>query len=211
MFEKTKLVAIDADDTLWHDRIWFHNLKNTYIFLGSKNHSSMKLNEAFNRNLVGKGEKNYIDAILASALELDYSSQDLDILTQKTFELQNYPIVLLPDVVTGLTILYRKYSLILVTQGEINRQRDKIKKSQLSSFFRKIYVLADKDIDEWKKVIKAELVEPSEVLVIGDNITKDIKPAIECGCSYIWIRYDNKKDENNVIKNNWGDVCDLFS
>ncbi len=84
-----------------------------------------------------------------------------------------------------LKYLFDKHSLVLVTAGEEKLQKEKLKKAGIDfSFFSKIEVVKVKTGSKKKsydRICKSLKFEPDQVLVVGDRIDADLRPAKELG------------------------------
>jgi putative hydrolase of the HAD superfamily len=114
-----------------------------------------------------------------------------------------------------LSSLKKEYNLFLVTKGIKEFQLQKLKKAGLDTlFFSKIYITKKNKGFFFKKIIDNNNCSPKNVIVIGDKIESDLKPAKKLGCITIHMKYGkgfllqdeeivdytiNKLDDLNII------------
>lgn len=97
------------------------------------------------------------------------------------------------DVPETLTELSRDYSLVLVTNGLSDLQREKIAAVGLERWIDRILVSGE--VDSWKPdpvifrhALRLAGVEAHEALMIGDSLTRDIAGAAGVGIPSVWMR-----------------------
>jgi putative hydrolase of the HAD superfamily len=88
-----------------------------------------------------------------------------------------------------LDVLKKKYQLAIVTMGEPRFQMEKIKKSSLEpALFCKIVVTPIAKGPHYKALMEALSLAPQEVVVVGDKIENDLRPAKELGARTIHLK-----------------------
>lgn len=100
-----------------------------------------------------------------------------------------------PDVESTLTELQDKYMLALLTNGAPDLQREKIKKTNLEQYFQVIVVSGEVGVGKpnlkiFLEVLKRLKVAPQEAVMVGDNMGRDIKGAIQAGITTVWINHE---------------------
>ncbi len=97
-----------------------------------------------------------------------------------------------PEPVSGmdetLQQLHPEYELILYTMGDSEIQLEKIRHHNLARWFREIHVVPIKE----KKYL-AQIVAPyppEEIMIVGDSLRGEIKPALELGLKPIHRKSD---------------------
>lgn len=85
----------------------------------------------------------------------------------------------------------RHHRLILMTKGDYTVQQRKIKKNRLLPWFRNhIYVVDDKNPQEFRTIFREEHINQNElgnVLSVGNSYIGDIQPAVQLGLRGIYI------------------------
>jgi putative hydrolase of the HAD superfamily len=83
--------------------------------------------------------------------------------------------------------LATRYRLLLVTKGDSSVQLRRLRDSELAKFFGAVYVVKDKTPQMLRDIFRQEKVAASRVLVVGDSLRSDVKPALAIGASAVWI------------------------
>lgn len=88
----------------------------------------------------------------------------------------------------------------VASQGWLPARQDGLnRRSWLVKHGKNIWQLEDSDIKPspfaYKKVIEAMRPNPDNIWVIGDSLTKDLRPAQDLGLHTVWAKYGNQVDE----------------
>ena len=214
--DKIKVIAFDADDTLWVNETYFRDAEHQFAKLLAKYETENKIDqeifktEVKNLKLYGYGVKGFILSMVECALELSnyqVSQQTIEAILNIGKKMLDEPIVLLDGVEEVLQSLQGKYKLIVATKGDLLDQERKLEKSNLAKYFHHIEVMSDKKVKDYKKLIKHLEIHPSELLMIGNSLKSDVLPLIEIGASAIhvpfhttWI-HEEVSDEEKLKSN----------
>ena len=221
-YKNIKVIAFDADDTLWVNETYFREVEHEFAKLLSSYETENKLDQELfktemnNLDLYGYGVKSFILSMIESALELSNNKLNPKIL-QKIIELGKgmleKPIELLEGVEQTLKILQPKYKLILATKGDLLDQERKLEKSNLSSYFHHIEVLSEKKVENYKKLLAHLDITPSEFLMVGNSLKSDVLPLLEIGANAIHVPYHttwtHEQIENESISVDYNTVNEL--
>ena len=213
--DKIKVIAFDADDTLWVNETYFREAEHQFAKLLAKYETENKIDqeifktEVKNLKMYGYGVKGFILSMVECALELSNYQ-----VNQKTIEailnigkkMLNEPIELLDGVEEVLQSLQGQYKLIVATKGDLLDQERKLEKSNLLSYFHHIEVMSDKKEKDYQKLINHLDIHPSELLMIGNSLKSDVLPLIEVGASAIhvpfhttWIHEEVTEEEKSKL------------
>lgn len=207
--DKIKVIAFDADDTLWVNETYFRDAEHQFAKLLAKYETENKIDqeifktEVKNLKMYGYGVKGFILSMVECALELSNYQ-----VNQKTIEailnigkkMLDEPIELLDGVEEVLQSLQGKYKLIVATKGDLLDQERKLEKSNLLSYFHHIEVMSDKKEKDYLKLIKHLDIHPSELLMIGNSLKSDVLPLIEIGASAIHVPFHTTWVHEEVSK-----------
>ena len=113
------------------------------------------------------------------------------------------PLPLMPGAWENLQYLKSKYRLYLLTQGQKELQKIKIKSLGIESLFHSIDIM-DPHLNQTKRQYFESFTErfgalAQEVMSIGNRRSTDIGPAKEMGFVTCWFAYGEHQDEE--IKN----------
>ena len=159
-----------------------------------------------------KGEISYkkhrINRIKAIFSEVNVEKNDEEALEVFNIYLKEYQKnwQLFEDATKILEKIKKNYKLVLITNGDSNQQRKKIKKMKLEKYFSEIFISDEVGVSKPKKEI-FELAcskvgeKPENCLMIGDSFKLDIEGAQKAGLNAIWVNRKNEKFKyENQIK-----------
>lgn len=188
--KQIKVIAFDADDTLWVNEPYFVETENKFCNLLedylSKQGLSQELykTEIHNLQYYGYGIKGYILSMIEAALQITNNTLRVEAvgkILQFGKELLQKPIELLDGVEDALIALQNKYRLVVATKGDLLDQHRKLTKSGLGTYFHHIEVMSDKQVIDYQKLVKRLDIHPSEFLMIGNSLKSDVLPVLEMG------------------------------
>ncbi|WP_343330244.1 HAD family hydrolase [Polaribacter staleyi] len=193
-----KVIAFDADDTLWVNETYFRDAEHQFAKLLAKYETENKIDQELfkkeikNLKLYGYGVKGFVLSMVECALELSnyqVKQKTIAAILEIGKEMIEKPIELLDGVEEVLQSLQDKYKLIVATKGDLLDQERKLEKSNLLKYFHHIEVMSDKKKKDYKKLINHLDVSPSEFLMIGNSLKSDVLPLIELGASAIHVPF----------------------
>jgi putative hydrolase of the HAD superfamily len=185
-----KVIAFDADDTLWVNEPYFQATEERFCSLlenFSPQHTISKelfKVEVDNLPLYGYGIKGYILSMIEAALSISEKSISVEVvetILQYGKDMLNQPIEILNDVEHVLSSLKDHYRLVVATKGDLLDQERKLKKSGLAHYFHHIEIMSDKKEDDYIKLIKHLDINPEEFMMIGNSLKSDVMPVINIG------------------------------
>ncbi|TXD52573.1 MULTISPECIES: HAD family hydrolase [unclassified Polaribacter] len=198
MYKNIKVIAFDADDTLWINETYFREAEDQFAKLLSKYETKNKIEqELFKteiRNLAcyGYGVKGFILSMAECALELSnyqINQKTIEDILNIGKEMLEKPIELLDGIEELLQSLQGKYKLIVATKGDLLDQERKLEKSNLFKYFHHIEVMSDKKEKDYQKLVQHLDIHPSEFLMIGNSLKSDVLPLIKIGASAIHVPF----------------------
>lgn len=201
MKEQIKVIAFDADDTLWVNEPYFQEIEKRYTELlksyGTSEEISAALFKTEMKNLksLGYGAKAFTISMVETALEVSnqmISAGDIRQIVDLGKSLLEIPIELLPQVKETLEILKEKgnYKLVVATKGDLLDQENKLERSGLAPYFDHIEVMSDKTEKEYLRLLNILQIKPSEFLMIGNSLKSDIQPVLALGGYGVHIPFE---------------------
>ena len=196
--DKIKVLAFDADDTLWESENHFLEKEKIFIEMLAKYMSSEKLQkelfntEMKNLELFGYGAKGFTLSMIETAIKISNSQVCADEIMQILNlgkSLLSIPIKLLDGVSETLDALSSKYKLVVATKGDLLDQESKLKKSGLTNYFHHIEVMSNKKEENYLSLIHHLDIEPIELLMLGNSLKSDILPVINIGGQAIHVPF----------------------
>lgn len=142
-------------------------------------------------------------ALRGQLIESEDGGHDL----ARTFEKERRRLQrLMPDARETLARLSSNYTLAMLTNGAPDLQREKIAASGLGSFFKAIAVSGEHGIGKPRPEIFHRLaaeagVEPSEAVMVGNSMERDIAGAHNAGMISIWIKVAGAEEHHPVEPN----------
>jgi putative hydrolase of the HAD superfamily len=193
-----KVIAFDADDTLWINETYFRDAEHQFAKLLVKYETENKIDQELFRTEIknltyyGYGVKGFVLSMIECALELSnyqVNQKTIEAILIIGKEMLEKPIELLDGIEDVLHSLQGKYKLIVATKGDLLDQERKLEKSNLLKYFHHIEVMSDKKEKDYQKLIQHLDIHPSEFLMIGNSLKSDVLPLIEIGASAIHIPF----------------------
>ena len=200
MSDKFKVIAFDADDTLWDCQSHFEEVeKHLYSLIApycEDPKHELFLTESGNMADLGYGCKAFTISIIETALRIagnDLSATQLKELLAHCKQLLHLPAIPLPGVVETLKTLRSRFEggrkMVVFTKGELQDQENKLKRSGLLKYFDDVEITSDKTQREFLALCEHQQIHPSELLMIGNSLKSDIAPALAIGASAIHIPF----------------------
>jgi putative hydrolase of the HAD superfamily len=187
---KPKVIAFDADDTLWDNEIYFQETEHKFCALMEDylpQHSvarELLQTEINNISLYGYGIKAFMLSMIETAIRISngtISVRSVDTIIGYGQELLNKPVQVLPGVTEVLEVLRSKYRLVVATKGDLLDQERKLKKSGLDHFFHHTEIMSEKAESDYQKLLQHLDIQPQEFLMVGNSIKSDILPVLAIG------------------------------
>ena len=198
MYQTCKVIAFDADDTLWVNETYFRDAEKKFAKILSKYETVNKIDQELfkaemkNLELYGYGIKGFMLSMIECALKLSnysISQHEIEKILTLGKEMLTKPIELLDGVEEVLGELHHKYKLIVATKGDLLDQERKLEKSGLLKYFHHIEVMSEKKEMDYKKLVKHLDINSNELLMIGNSLKSDVLPLLRIGASAIHIPF----------------------
>lgn len=193
-----KVIAFDADDTLWHNESYFQETEKRFCVLLENylpQHTiarELLQTEIINIDLYGYGIKAFILSMIETAIRITDKSipnEAIEKIIGYGQELLNKPVDLMDGVEDVLHQLKGKYRLVMATKGDLLDQERKLKKSGLENYFHHIEIMSEKKEDDFRKLIKHLDISPEQFAMIGNSLKSDIVPVLNLGGYAFHIPY----------------------
>lgn len=193
-----KIIAFDADDTLWHNEPYFDEAQERFCVLFQDYASSQEIlglilnHQIKNLPLYGFGIKAFTLSMIESALELTnhkISGQNIQKVIQIGKDLLQKPVELLPNVTEVLEQLKGSHKLIVATKGDLKDQHRKLHDSGIGAYFHHIEVMSDKAELDYEKMLGRLDCKAEDFLMIGNSLKSDVLPVLNIGGYAIHIPY----------------------
>ncbi|AXE21149.1 HAD family hydrolase [Runella rosea] len=185
-----KVIAFDADDTLWVNEPFFQETERKFCGLLEDylpHHSisaELYQTQVQNISLYGYGVKSFILSMVETALRISENTLGVPVIEKIIAlgkEMLEKPIELLDDVEQVLQSLSGHYRLVVATKGDLLDQERKLRKSGLEHYFHHIEIMSEKKEADYQKLIKHLDIEADEFLMIGNSLKSDVLPVLAIG------------------------------
>ncbi len=192
MIEGVKVVAFDADDTLWSNEPLFREAERKVAEelseYGDFQYISDELYKVEFKNMedYGFGAKAYTLSMIENAVNLSggkLTGEQIMLIIESGRNILHNPATPLPGVEETLTALKEdgRYRLALLTKGELHDQERKIKRSGLGKYFSHIDIVSKKTQEEYVTLCSEMGIEPSQLMMVGNSFKSDIEPVLQLG------------------------------
>ena len=193
-----KVIAFDADDTLWVNEPYFRETEKRFCTLlkdylpeDSINNELLKT-EINNISIYGYGIKGFMLSMIETVSKVTNNSASLELINKIISlgkEMLNKPVELLDGVGILLKKLNGDYKLVLATKGDLLDQERKLIKSGLEKHFHHIEVMSDKKSADYVKLLKHLDCKPEHFLMVGNSVKSDIIPVLEIGAKAVHVPF----------------------
>lgn len=196
--KKFKVIAFDADDTLWVNEPYFREAEDQFAKLLSIYETENKIQQELykvitgNIPLYGYGVKSCILSMVQCATELSNHQLPANIIQQILDigkDMLTKPIELLPGIEAVLETLSKQYKLIVLTKGDLLDQEKKLEKSGLLKYFHHVEVMSEKNPVGYQRILNHLEIDPKDFLMIGNSLKSDVLPVLEIGSEAIHIPF----------------------
>ena len=200
MLNDIRVIAFDADDTLWDNEPYFKRAEADMCevlapFVPSEV-ASERLFETEMKNLAdyGYGAVAFTMSLIENAITVSggqVPAEGIMRIIEAGRRIMRQPATPLPGVRETLQVLHDtgRYRLVIFTKGELLTQQNKLKRSGLRPFFDKVFIMSDKQDDDYRELCQTLGIRPEQLLMVGNSLRSDILPALNIGAYAIHIPY----------------------
>ena len=199
-WDDIRVIAFDADDTLWDCQSWFDEVEHQCCELLQPWATAREVSEGLfaterkNLSLTGYGTKAFTLSLIENAVRVSRQQLSGDIvmrLLELGQELLTFPTTPLPEVKETLEQLsqLRRYQLVVFTKGELLDQENKLQRSGLEQFFSHMETVSNKTEKEYRQLCENLGVAPEQTLMVGNSFRSDIAPALAVGAKAVHIPF----------------------
>ena len=196
-----KTLVFDADDTLWENNVLFERVIDDFMdWLAHPTLDTASIRSVFNdieaANTVahGYGSQVFLRSLgecfarLQERPATEAERREIDALAVALVE---HRVELVPGVASTLADLGTRHDLLLLTKGQVTEQQNKVDISGLGHHFRGIHIVAEKNVETYRRLVREESLTPSETWMIGNSPKSDINPARRAGLNAVFLPNDN--------------------
>ena len=193
-----RVLAFDGDDTLWHNESRFKLTQSELRELVRRHVPDADVDghlfetEMRNLGLYGYGVKAFTLSMLETAIQLTggrIPAEDLQVILGWGKRMLTEPTDLLEGVQETLLDVSKRYSLLLITKGDLFDQESKLARSGLGDLFSGVEILSEKTVDTYRSLLKRREIQPQEFVMVGNSLRSDIAPVVALGARAVHIPY----------------------
>lgn len=185
-----KIIAFDADDTLWENELYFHYTREVLVSLLSCFGTDIEILSFFEaterKNLkdYGYGVKSHTLSMIETALKISNNTISSDIISKLLKEGKDIfykPLEIFKGVEETLEYLSEQFKLVVITKGDLLDQNKKLELSGLNKYLYKTFVVSEKREADYLKVISDLGCSANEFMMVGNSLPSDVLPVVEIG------------------------------
>ena len=190
--DNIKVVAFDADDTLWDNQTYYDEAeKRLGEILQEYGDPETVLKDLFsiemaNMQIFGYGAMAFTLSMIETALKVSNDTipaakiHEIHSLGKSLLHIPSTP---LPGVAETLETLQktRHYRTIVITKGNMLDQESKLERSGLKKYFSHIEIVSDKTPEAYCRLLDFLGIESHELLMVGNSFKSDIAPVLTLG------------------------------
>lgn len=225
-----KMIAFDADDTLWDCQSHFVEVEREYCDILADYGDAEAISDALfavetaNMPLMGYGCKAFIISLVENAVKISggkISADKIERIVEVGKSLLDLDATPLPEVEETLRTLseQKKYKLVMFTKGELLDQENKLRRSGLQKYFDSYEIVSDKTPETFLSLCRHNGIKPEEMAMVGNSFKSDIAPALAIGAQAFYIPYHvmwklertGEYDHPNLVKiSKFGEIINFL-
>lgn len=192
------VIALDADDTLWHSENLYAAAQTSYGELMAPYADPERALAALHRTEIGNlqtygfGVKAFVLSTIETAIELSGGKVAADTIARLLStgkEMLAAEVELLDGVQQAITTLAESFPLMVITKGDLGHQASKLERSGLAQYFKYVEIVADKNRDVYVNLFAKHGIDPTRALMVGNSLKSDVIPVLELGGWGVFIPY----------------------
>ena len=188
--DNIRVVAFDADDTLWENGPMFRAAGSRFISMFSDDmepgelETKLLATEIKNLKPYGYGVKSFVLSMIETAVEIRGGVMDgaeISAILDMGREMLAHPVKVLDGVEEVLESLTSDYRLMVITKGDPVDQESKLERSNLGGYFTTMEVVTEKNEAVYNAILSRHNIDNSSFLMVGDSLKSDVLPVVGVG------------------------------
>jgi putative hydrolase of the HAD superfamily len=216
-----RVVALDGDDTLWHNETMFTTSQDRFRDLllhhvdmeGHAIDAALLATERRNLEVYGYGIKGFVLSMVETAIEVTEGrvpAADIQAIMRFGRLMLQHPVLLIDgadDVIA--TLRARDHEIWLLTKGDLFDQESKIARSGLAERFDRIEIVSEKDEATYRRLLDRHGVAVEEFAMVGNSLRSDVLPVVAIGARAFHVPYQLTWAHEAVVPNPDADFVTL--
>jgi putative hydrolase of the HAD superfamily len=196
-----RVVALDGDDTLWHNETMFTTSQDRFRDLllrhvemeGHVIDAALLATERRNLEVYGYGIKGFVLSMVETAIEVTggrIPAGDIQAIMRFGRLMLEHPVELLDgaeEVIASLRA--QDHEVWLLTKGDLFDQESKIARSGLTDRFDRIEIVSEKDEATYRRLLDRHGVTVEEFAMVGNSLRSDVLPVAAIGARAFHVPY----------------------
>ena len=192
-------IGFDADDTLWHNEVFFRLTQIRFADLLSDYvppdvlHDQLLAVERRNLGIYGYGVKGFTLSMIETALDITKGAVPGRVIAELMAagrEMLAHPIDLLPHAYDAVTKLAQTHRILLITKGDLLDQERKIAQSGLGDFFHGVEIVSDKTAPVYDSIFTRHGAKIDQSMMVGNSLKSDVLPVLAAGGYGVHVPHD---------------------
>jgi len=194
--QEIKVIAFDADDTLWDNQVFYDEVESEFCRLLSEYGTAEEISsrlfdiEMENMDIYKYGAKPFTLSMVEAAVTISRNRVPAEVIgriVEMGKELLEMPIRLLGGVTEVLETLKDDYKLVVATKGDLLDQERKLQRSGIAHYFDHTEIMTDKAPEDYQRLISSLDVSPQSFLMVGNSLKSDVLPVLSLGGQAIHV------------------------
>ena len=193
-----EVIALDADDTLWHNETIFSTTHERFRALLEPYEAPETTTARFeaaakaNLELFGFGVKGFALSMIETAIEVTdgrVTSAEIASIIELAKDMLRHPVELLEGVEEAIAALDPGHRLMLVTKGDLLDQESKLARSGLGDHFDAVEIVSRKDEAAYRRILERHAIAPERFVMVGNSLGSDVLPVVAVGAHAVYVPY----------------------
>lgn len=194
--QEIKVIAFDANDTLWDNQVFYDEVESEFCRLLSEYGTAEEVSsrlfdiEMENMDIYKYGAKPFTLSMVEAAVTISRNRVPAEVIgriVEMGKELLEMPIRLLGGVTEALETLKDDYKLVVATKGDLLDQERKLQRSGIAHYFDYTEIMTDKAPEDYQRLISSLDVSPQSFLMVGNSLKSDVLPVLSLGGQAIHV------------------------
>ena len=207
VFSPQLVIAFDADDTLWHNEIYYRRATEKFkeFVGGGRDPSEIEraLMEIEVRNIqwFGYGFKSFTLSMVETAMTLTNGAvpaETLRNILDLGKSMLDSDVLLFEHARATLAKLAPDYDLMLITKGDLVEQQNKLTRSGLGVYFTYTEIVPEKTTQIYQAILDRYDISPRRFVMVGNALKSDILPVLSLGGKAVLVPYEHTWTHENV-------------
>ena len=191
-----KLIAFDADDTLWTNEEHYLNTQKKFAERLEIDIPAEEIDRALleteikNVPIYGYGVKSFALSMVETAIDLTGGQVSANTIRQILADIKamlTADVKLYPQVEVTIRSLAQDYSLAIITKGDLRHQQSKVDRSGLAPYIDHVEIVSEKTPESYRQFLDIIDIDPQHFMMVGNSLRSDILPVVAIGGAGVYI------------------------